>query len=403
MPKNWQNSLLIIADIGLALYSILIIRKIKPAHIRLIFLIAAFMLMLIVSGIYSPFEYGLKSAILSSSILAIGIFMSMQSNWIENCLRCLLFFSIIHSVCTLFLFVFPDLFKIIVFPVLPNEISVEITWFMVHDLYSGITDQIARNAFYITVGIAIIAGNFISKYKKYSIFSILLICMLILTLLLTGKRSHTLSNIIAFIFMVGAFAKMQRKKVVTKILFSITGITLLSLVIILIVPMVGTPFVRLITSYNEGNIIGDRSELYAFAVQLFTQKPIFGWGVGAFSLFQNIGTHNVYLQMLCENGIVGAILFILILISNLLVTLKVIKIYSNLNNSLYDRYLCFSIYMQIFYILYCMSGNPFNDGFILIVYMIAMSIPYAMSGNFLKPHRRKIIHDIREPNDKHGV
>ena len=82
--------------------------------------------------------------------------------------------------------------------------------------------------------------------------------------------------------------------------------------------------------------------LYAFAVKLFTQKIIFGWGVGMFSVFQNTGAHNVYLQLLCENGIVGAIIFILILILNLLVTLKFMTVYRNLNNRLYDKYLCFS-------------------------------------------------------------
>ena len=242
IPKNWQNSVLIIAEIGLVFCSVLKIRKIEPTHILLIVLVAAFMLMLLVSGIYSPFKHGFKSAFLTSSIFAIGILLSMKSNWIENCLRWLFFFSIIHSLCTLFLFVFPDLFKIIVFPVLPNEISNAITWFMARDLYPGITDQVSRNAFYITVGISIVAANYISKYKKNFTSSILLICLLILTLFLTGKRGHTLSNVIAFIFVAGVYAKMQRKNIAAKILFYVAGITLLFFVIILIEPMAERPF-----------------------------------------------------------------------------------------------------------------------------------------------------------------
>lgn len=378
LPKTYQYSSLVIVVIGLLFYSVLKGNKIKSEHIRIIVLLIAFAALLLLMAFYSAFpETSIKSAINIGAILGIGVFLTTQHNWYDKCLKYLLLFSIVHVLFTLFSYVNPNAFINIVLPLLPGEISSASSLFMTYDLYAGITDQIARNAFYITVGISIMVTALITKSKKVSLATILTLTLMIIALLLTGKRGHLVSNIIALLVVIVVYAKVQGKSIVKKLLIAIIAVSFLVIAIIMIVPEAATPFMRFMV--GGGDITSGRTNLYVFAIELFKQKPILGWGFGSFSVFQETGTHNVYLQLLCETGVVGTVLFVSILLSNILVTFKAIRKYCSFNKIVHDRFLLFSLYTQVFYIAYAMTGNPLNDGFILIVYMIAMSIPHAMS------------------------
>ena len=119
--------------------------------------------------------------------------------------------------------------------------------------------------------------------------------------------------------------------------------------------------------------------MFSSAFDLFKQKPILGWGPGVFTNLFGMGNHNVYLQLLSENGLVGFTLFVSMLLFNLSTTLRKLKF--NIKNNCFlqnNTYLFFSLYVQVFYLIYGMIGNPLNDGFILIIYLIAASIPYTM-------------------------
>jgi O-antigen ligase len=63
----------------------------------------------------------------------------------------------------------------------------------------------------------------------------------------------------------------------------------------------------------------ERVELWNRAVELFQNNPVFGIGFGGFSQSVSIqgltDTHNFYLRMLSEQGIVGTALFVLVLLA----------------------------------------------------------------------------------------
>lgn len=66
---------------------------------------------------------------------------------------------------------------------------------------------------------------------------------------------------------------------------------------------------------------GKRVELWERAVDLFESHPIFGIGFGAFSYSVSIegltDTHNFYMRMLSEQGIIGFLLFVAVLLAAL--------------------------------------------------------------------------------------
>ena len=104
----------------------------------------------------------------------------------------------------------------------------------------------------------------------------------------------------------------------------------------------------------------------------FLKKPIFGWGFGYYSNMMDINVHNVYIQVLCELGIVGICIFFAFIFSSVLsVFIKFEKKYFLANNEEKLR-LVFSSFIQLFFIMYCITGNPLNDLNIFGVYFFAI-------------------------------
>src|SRR5690606_28154579 len=105
----------------------------------------------------------------------------------------------------------------------------EIIKYMTNELYAGITDQIGRNAFYISVGISILYSTIVIKNKNISKKNIFLILLSIslLSLLLTGKRGHLVANIFSMLFVTSVYTKIKGKSVVLKILMALIAVIIL--------------------------------------------------------------------------------------------------------------------------------------------------------------------------------
>ena len=73
-----------------------------------------------------------------------------------------------------------------------------------------------------------------------------------------------------------------------------------------------------------------RFDLYEIAYKAFSQSPIFGIGAGLFKEVTHAYTdvHNAYLQVLCEQGIIGLILFIFPLLNILIDSIQQLRIAS---------------------------------------------------------------------------
>ena len=72
-------------------------------------------------------------------------------------------------------------------------------------------------------------------------------------------------------------------------------------------------------------LIRDRGTLYLVALKEFKEAPIFGHGMGSYSLKYGLYPHNAVLELLCETGIVGTLcvlLFIIYILFKLVYTCK---------------------------------------------------------------------------------
>jgi O-antigen ligase len=77
--------------------------------------------------------------------------------------------------------------------------------------------------------------------------------------------------------------------------------------------------------------------------------------------------HNTYLQVLCEQGIIGFIIYIIPVIYCLIYTIKKYR------RTSFKSYIQLSIGIQLMYVIYGLTGNC-NMGAMLNIYFIAVAI-----------------------------
>ena len=96
------------------------------------------------------------------------------------------------------------------------------------------------------------------------------------------------------------------------------------------------------------------------------------------SSYRRLDAHNVYIQVLCEMGIIGFVLYIGAIILLLKYTIKALKYFSKTQDYQYKYAAMLSFCFQIFYLLYSLSGNCLYD-MTFYLYIIAMAITGALN------------------------
>jgi len=225
--------------------------------------------------------------------------------------------------------------------------------------------------------------------KKPTIRNWLIIAVFIISFLLLQKRGFLLDMLIAafLIWILGwrleeAF-RFNLHKQLKKALFIIVSVIAL-IALYLFVPLVRETADSLISRFSSDDVsFSGRTYLYALAYRLYQTNPIWGIGWGNYrqhtlGIFWRSSTstyevHNVYLQLLCEAGIVGLITFIIAVSSTLIIGIKKYRSLLKADEKDIEFYSCqLGLYMQIFFLGYCFTGNPLYDYNFLVTYFIGI-------------------------------
>lgn len=192
----------------------------------------------------------------------------------------------------------------------------------------------------------------------------------IVGLVLTASRGAWVSVTISYLLVL-TFNKRNRK--VMFLLLLIVGLSL----IFLSTDFQKERFLSIFLEDNKyygSNSTDVRMDLNLFSLELFTRSPVIGLGTGSYEYFSNLNgygkkpSHNEYLRVLVENGLVGFILFICV-IANFC---KKAFIISKATKEWYGQGISWSIFATTVYLLFI---NAFDNyllwifyGFILFYY-----------------------------------
>src|SRR5699024_10705968 len=221
--------------------------------------------------------------------------------------------------------------------------------------------------------------------KRMDVFYLII---LLLGIIMVGKRSFILWGLITAL--VTYYTLSPRKRKVGRFAKLTFGIMImLNLLLVILNYFASVPFFSRIIETINGLVQGEdvtsgRTVLYGGAWELFKDNPIWGIGWEQFAVVtsgwffeRDLSVHNVYLQLLAEMGLVGFIVIMTPLIYVFYKTFKILKVLIE-SSSGYDYLwkvgITFSFYYQFFFLLYCITENPFYNTIFMLMYFFSISL-----------------------------
>ena len=355
----------------------------------------------------ASFDHGIYfDSIRLVAVIVLTFVLSQQTYWEDSAIKIMAALGMVHVAATILFFLSNDLFSSTVlnlfeFPPVGSNNGLE-------GFHSGLSDHYSLNGTYCGVTTIILGSQLITNLatkSKVKIPMIVLFVASFVALLLTSKRAHLLFSVIA---LVGIYYVVNPEKRENKI-FKLILLALVALLGVAILIESGSPLATTFTRFMQSSgedISNGRFIMWLLAIEEFVNNPIVGLGwqgyrysyaenlfvagnyAGGEDLegFKYLDTHNVYLQVLCETGIIGFVFFLMAIILPLLTALRLVRIYLNDHNVVLIRQLAFSIGIQIFMLVYCFTGCCIND-ITFLIYM--MAITTVASINFLD-HKRNV-------------
>lgn len=255
---------------------------------------------------------------------------------------------------------------------------------------AGIANHYSQNGifisiFFILITIFLLARlTFVHEKIKNNKFLFALIPISFVALVLTGKRGVLLWSLVSVTLTYLISNKGKSGKVLKLGFSALLAIAFLE-ILAQVVPEISYVFERF-HSVGDDTASLERLAMWRLAFEKFKLHPILGNGFWSFRNFyaeelapiwhansaryQYLDAHNVYIQVLCETGIVGATLYILAISLLLHRTIKLVR-QVRLYHSVELRFgAMFSLCVQIFYLAYSLTGNCLYD---IIFYFYALA------------------------------
>lgn len=305
------------------------------------------------------------------------ILLNRRNDWMNS------FFSVTRValwfflVMTLYQLINPPFFENTVMPLFQNYSSInrQITDYRL-GYRNGFTANAGINAMILVIGVGFyfskwMAPNDCNNWRGQRKTALFLILFLI-GVSITGKRAHAIFSIIAMLI---TYLVCNSESISKKYL-RLIGLAIAVVVVFVVlsdqVPQISSVFDRIMNSQGASDISTGRVALWLQTWTAFIKNPLFGMGWDSMKYYMGINSHNVYLQLLAEMGLVGFVPFVAIFIIGFTHLFKAVK--TAITYEYLDFCLVFAFFYQVFFLLYCFTGNPLYDANSLVNYIVSFAI-----------------------------
>lgn len=301
---------------------------------------------------------------------------SAFDDWHELAMKIFAAIGIFYAIMTFVVLLNNSFFISYVLPVLGDAIDATDLVKLYNQGYSpGFSPNIGTNAMYLVTTLAAPLAALFDKNRKKKGLVLFEVIVVALALLATGKRAHCLFVIVSFIIVYFFYNSDKPVSRFLKIILIVAVVVSVLYVLSDYLPFV-TNFINRWIDKGLDNDSG-RGILRLSAWNMFRSHPLFGIGWDGFKYTYNeyIYVHCVYLQLLCEVGLIGALPFFLFFGFSLYRVIKVVIFQSKYPSIDDNRAITvFALFTQIFFLLYCLTGNPLYDPPTLLGYIMSCSI-----------------------------
>ncbi len=290
----------------------------------------------------------------------------------------------VYAIATYICAASPSLYFNHIVPLYPDNASRLTKWYL-EGCNAGITSHYSTNGMFLAIGTMIGVSGLIAnwdtpKRKRFLLYSIL--CGS--ALLLTGKRGPLLFSVAAIYIMYYFYLSNKPKNR----FLNFFGITILLFLMVFVLVNVfdqlQVGLLRLLEDSESGDVTNGRLVFWGVALNLFRQRPLLGIGWANYRTIMQSFTgynraahvHNIYIQLLCETGLVGTAFFLAFFFSALKRTIKnFIRIRKEQDSisSMFQSMIAVSTVLQAFFLLYGITGNPLYDSMVFVPYFCSVA------------------------------
>lgn len=335
------------------------------------------LMLLILMIVFFNNNYNLKNGSLEQLVFIytffiVSVFGAYSNIWHKYLLRIYIFFSSIFLIMTYVEILNPVFFISTIMPKFYDAYSIQEHLRLLQSGYvSGISISSAINITVMMYGLAAFFALWLnsSNHKKKLFFFIIIF---LLTMFITGKRGPALFAVCSLVY---TFFYSKAENGIKKTIQFILIVFLIVLTISIVgefVPEVNNTVNRFINKSSGEDVSSGRDVIWEQALNLFYSSPIVGVGWDSLKYIIKINAHNVYLQLLCEVGIFCATVFYAFFAISFYHVNAAIKRIRFEKKSI-PPILNFSLIFQIYFLLYCLTGNPLYDAFALLGYLMSCS------------------------------
>lgn len=246
----------------------------------------------------------------------------------------------------------------------------------------GFTNQTSFTACFFIYGIGYILCRY-SRGRRFTAWEYGLLFLFTVCLVLTNKRAHFLFTMLALmsVFYLSASKEQRGYRLIRMAALLIAAAVVLYILVstvdIGVFKKIRTMFVHL---SNDEDIASGRGELGVLAIKYFLKKPLFGIGWDGFMTIPElevpIQVHNIYLELLCETGIIGFSVMVFFFFWSFRAAVRSCRYYANGPEAAAAR---FCLFIQTFFLLYGLTGNPLYDPPYFIPYFLVCAFSFAFS------------------------
>lgn len=290
--------------------------------------------------------------------LAMLFMLSRYDGWQAYAVRCVSAFSMIHVFATL-VFAASNGLYLKLMPGLWGGFPVG-TVGGAKGYAAGLTSHYSFNGTYCAVALIVQAVLFLFNAPRTPERMLRAALMLVLTfaaLLLTTKRAHALFSALAILVVYYFLSPHKAGTRLFKALGSLLLGALLFLTAAMLLPALRDGFLRF---FEQEDVSTGRFRAWEYAWRLFLAQPLTGIGWYGFSGYYPllVEVHNVYLQILCELGVVG---FVLVVPAMFACAVQTLRAFFSLDDERDRALAAASAVVQVFVLMYSLTGCCLTD------------------------------------------
>lgn len=323
------------------------------------------------------------------------------TKWHKYFWNIMLIWGLIHAFFTIVEYLIPGFYMSIIFPIMPSYAQIHLSAVFKMGYMPGIAAHYSTNGMYLAVAF-IPAFVRLLLQKRKSLIQLAALMIIAAGLLLTGKRGVLIFSVFGILI---SYYVYNSDKPLGRI-----GKMVVLLVFGTVVFMVGSQFIPGLANFidrfqktaAQGDITLGRLSQFAMAFQQISRNPLLGSGWDSFkydyrALFGTLlNVHNVFIQLIAENGVIGAFPFFAFFTLAFRRAVKRLRLIRR-NRSAQEGEelaLMMSVAAQAFFLLYCLTGNPLYDQQVLFPYICSV----AMGEYYIEADKRTYSVEYMEGN-----